>query len=158
MSVKTAAGSKLYLGSEDPDESVDSQAEFEADSYQLVGEVEDLGEFGDAWNSTDFTALADSRVRRFKTTRDAGEMQVVLGFDAADAGQSALVTAVDSKNDYAFKLTLDDEGSGSPSNPTTFYFRAKVMSNRVVGGSNDNVIRRNVTLAINSAIIQIDAV
>lgn len=158
MTVKTAAGSKLYIGGEDADESVDTQGEYEAESYVLIGEVEDLGEFGDAWNTTDFTALEDSRVRRFKTTRDAGQMQVVVGFDSADAGQSALVTAVESLNDFTFKLTLDDEGSGSPSNPTTFYFRAKVLSNRVAPGGNDNVIRRNVTLAINSAVIQIDAV
>ncbi|PKG15145.1 holin [Pseudomonas aeruginosa] len=39
--------------------------------------------------------------------------------------------------------------------PTTFYFGAKVMNNTVAAGSADNVVRRNVTLGINTEILEI---
>jgi len=158
MTVRTAAGSKLFIGSEDPTEATNTQGEFEADTYTQVGEVEDMGEFGDQWNETTFESLADSRTRHLKTTRDAGTAQMVIGFDSSDAGQAAVEAALESVNDYTFKITANDEGSGSPSNPTTIYFRAKVMSYRFQFGTNGNVIRVTMNLAINSALVRVDAV
>lgn len=157
MTVNTAQGAKIYIGAEDQDNSVDTQGEYESESWQLIGEVEDLGEFGDAWNTTEFTALADGRVRRFKTTRDAGQFDLVIGFDKDDTGQSNLVTALDSKYNYTFRVELDDAPSGSPSSPTTWYFRAMVLSNRRVIGTNDNIVRRRVGMAVNSDIIEVAA-
>lgn len=158
MGVNTPSGWRLYIGSEDADDSVDTQNEFESESWTEVGEIEDMGEFGDAWNSQTFSSLSDSRVRRFKTVKDAGEMSLVIGMDSDDAGQAALVTATDSLYNHTFKITANDAGSGSPSSPTTYYFRAMVMSNRRAVGALDNIVRRNVTLAINSAILEVAAV
>lgn len=156
MTVRTAAGARFYIGP--ANETADELADYTGLAYTEVGEVEDLGEFGDAWNQTTFTALSDSRVRKYKTTRDAGDANMVIGFDSGDAGQTALVAALDSKSDYAFKIVLDDGSEGSPSQGTTWYFRAKIMSNRRNVGTNDNVVRRNVTVAINSDIIEVAAV
>lgn len=156
MTVPTSSGARLFIGPANDSASV--LGDYTALSWTLVGEVEDLGEFGDAWNSATFAALADSRVRKFKTTRNAGTMEMVLGFDASDSGQTALVAALDSKRDYAFKIDLDDEPVDSPANPTTWYFRAKVMSNRRrVGNSETGAVRRAVTLEINSAVIEVAA-
>jgi len=158
MGVNTAAGARIYIGSEDADDSIDTQGEYESEVWTEIGEVEDMGEFGDAWNTTTFTSLQDSRVRRFKTTKDAGEQNLVIGFSQGDAGQEALVAALASKFNHTIRVTLDDASSGSPSSPTTFYFRAMVTSNRRTVGTNDNIVRRNVTLAINSDIIEVAAV
>jgi hypothetical protein len=158
MAVNTAQGSKLYIGSEDANDSVDTQAEYEAQSWTEIGEVEDIGEFGDQWNTTEFAALADGRVRRFKTTKDAGTLNLVVGFSSGNAGQAAVKAAFASKNNYTVKITLNDAGTGSPSSPTTFYFRAQVLGDRLVVGKNDNVVRKNIPLAINSDLIEVAAV
>jgi hypothetical protein len=157
MGVGTNAGSRLFIG---PANNVaDDVAEFEAATpYVEVGEVEDLGEFGDQVASQTFTAVGNRRVRKLKTTFDAGEMALVLGMDSGDAGQAALVAALDSDDDFAIKITINDEDeSDSDAEPTTFYFRAKVMSNRRQLGRVDNIRRRAVTLAINSEIIEVEA-
>ncbi|MDW3204570.1 MAG: phage tail tube protein [Alphaproteobacteria bacterium] len=156
--VQTASGWKIYIGAEDADNSVDTQAEYEAESWTQIGKVEDLGEFGDQWETTTFNSLEDARRNKLKTVKDGGDLNLVVGFVPGDSGQVALATAEDSYNNYPFKITANDASSGSPSSPTTFYFRARVTSNRIAAGAVDNVVRRNVTLAINSDQIQVAAV
>jgi hypothetical protein len=156
MAVDTAAGSKFYIGPVNST-AADSTA-YEALSYTLVGEVESIGEFGDQYNPVTFTALDDRRVRKFKGSADAGTISLTIGHDSADTGQTNLDTALASDSDYAFKVTLDDAGTGSPSSPTTYYFRGKVMSTRVNPGDAENIVRVSAEVAINSAIVKVDAV
>lgn len=157
MAVETAAGSRLYISTTIPASSTDTQQEFEALSYTEVGEVEEIGEFGDQVGQATFTALANRRVRKFKTSYDAGDLTVTVGFDSGDAGQDAMMTALANDFDYAIKVTLDDGSAGSPSSPSTFYFLAKVMGGRLTVSNVDAIVRRNFTLGISSAIVQVDA-
>ena len=106
-----------------------------------------------------FTSLRDGRVRKYKGTADAGDLTLTVGLDNGDLGQAKLKVAHKdrSKGDYNIKVTLND---GDPTAtpvllPTTFYMRGKVMNNTVAAGSADNVIRRNVTIGINSDIIEV---
>lgn len=156
--VQTASGWTLAIGAEDGDNSVDTQNEFEAESWTPVGEIEDMGEFGDVWENTTFTSLADGRRVKLKTLKDGGDLNLVLGFKPSDTGQTALKAAVASFNNYPIRIQANDAGTGSPSSPTTFYFLARVMSDRKAVGAVDNVVRRNVTLAINSDQIEVAAV
>lgn len=94
-----------------------------------------------------------------KGTADAGDLTLTVGLDNGDAGQNAVKTAHKdrSKGDYNIKITLND---GDPTatpviNPTTFYMRGKVMNNTVAPGAADNVVRRNVTIGINSDILEL---
>lgn len=152
MTVNTASGATLWIGTT---QSAAVQADFEADSFIEVGEVEDGGEFGDESESITFTSLQDGRVRKFKGPRDAGTMTIVCGDDPSDEGQDAMVAAEATIFDYNFKLQLNDAltlgGEGS-----IYYFRAKVMSKRVNVGNVSNVVRRTFNLGINSAIIEIN--
>ena len=98
-------------------------------------------------------------MRKYKGTADAGDLTVTVGLDNGDAGQNAVKTAHKdrSKGDYNIKITLND---GDPDatpvvKPTTFYFRGKVMNNTVAPGAADNVVRRNVTIGINSDILEL---
>lgn len=155
--LNTAAGCRFSLGTK---VAAETQAEFVADTYVEVGEIEDLGEFGDTFANVNFTALADGRVRKYKGTADAGDLTLTLGLDNGDAGQAAVKTAhADrSKGDYNIKITLNDgnpTATPTPIAPTTFYMRGKVMKNTVASGSADNVVRRNVTIGINSDILEI---
>lgn len=154
--LNTAAGCRFSLGGKT---GADTQTEYEADTYIEVGEIEDLGEFGDTFSSVNFTSLRDGRVRKYKGTADAGDLTLTVGFDNGDAGQNAIKVAHKdrSKGDYNIKITLND---GDPTatpvlKPTTFYMRGKVMNNTVAPGSADNVVRRNITIGINSDILEL---
>lgn len=156
MGVQTAAGSSFSIGPQNT--SAADQSAYEALTYSLVGEVESISDFGDAYNSVTFTSLNDRRVRKIKGSADAGTITITIGHDSADTGQSDLETALASDEDYAFKVQLDDEGTGSPSNDTTFYFRGKVMSARTNPGDAENIVRVTAEVAINSAIVKVAAV
>lgn len=157
MSVGTAAGSRFFLGP--ANDTADEIGDYEALAYVEVGEIEDMGEFGDQANIVQFTAIGNRRVRKFKGSYDAGDMNMTLGFDAGDAGQTALVAALASDSDFAVRITLPDgDDTTSPAgDPTTFYFRAKITSNRRNVGNAENIVRRMVMVAINSEIIEVAA-
>lgn len=156
--LNTAAGCRLGFGTKTP---AADKAGYEADTYVDVGEIEDLGEFGDTFSNVNFTALGDGRVRKYKGTADAGDMTLTVGLDNGDAGQTAVKAAhADrTKGNYNVKVTLND---GNPTAnpvilPTTYYFGVKVMNNTVAAGSADNVVRRNMTFGINTPILEIPA-
>lgn len=156
--LNTAAGCRLAFGGKT---GAAELADYEADTYVQVGEIEDLGEFGDTFNPVNFTALSDGRVRKYKGTADAGNMTLAVGLDSGDAGQNAVATAHKdrAKGNYNVKVTLNDgdPDAATPILPTTFYFGVKVMNNTVAAGSADNIVRRNMTFAINTDIIEIPA-
>lgn len=156
--LNTAAGCRLSIGGKT---GASTLTEYEADTYVDVGEIEDLGEFGDTFNPVNFTSLANGRVRKYKGTADAGNMTVTVGLDNGDAGQKSVAVAHKdrSKGNYNIKVTLNDGDPGATPAilPTTFYYGVKVMNNTVAPGAADNVVRRNITLGINTDIIEIPA-
>lgn len=156
--LNTAAGCRFSLGTK---MAAATAAEYAADTYIQVGEIEDLGEFGDTFSSVTFTSLSDGRVRKYKGTADAGDMTLTVGLDNGDAGQKAVKTAHKdrSKGNYNIKVTLNDgDPTAQPAVlPTTFYFNGKIMNNTVAPGAADNVVRRNITIGINSDILEIEA-
>lgn len=166
MAVNTAAGTTFEIAPQTPSfvtlinnpASADSAIITAANllSWTTVGEVEDLGEFGDEASEITFTALANRRVRKFKGTFDAGTVTVQAGSDPADAGQLAMIAAFASDMDYPFRVTLNDKitnvGTG-----TTLYFVGKVMSKRRNVGDVENVVRQNFPVGINTEIIEVAA-
>lgn len=153
MTVHTAALSTLAIGTTTV---ANNQADYEADSYTSVGEVEDLGEFGDTAEEITFTSLADRRVRKFKGSFDAGTLTVTVGKDTTDSGQDAMLTAFASDDDYNFRVQLNDTPVGG-STPTTLYFSGKVMSKPTNVGNVSNVVRQMFTVGINTEIIEVAA-
>lgn len=154
--LNTAAGCRFFIGGKT---GADTEIKYKADTYVEVGEIEDLGEFGDTFSSVNFTSLKNGRVRKYKGTADAGDLTLTVGLDNGDAGQNAVKTAHKdrSKGDYNIKITLNDgDPDASPAiSPTTFYMRGKVMNNTVAPGAADNVVRRNITIGINSDILEL---
>lgn len=154
MSIFASSGAKLYIGSQnsDPDTVLGT---YQADSYVEVGEVENLGDFGDESAEVSFTSLSDGRVRKLKGPRDAGTMTIVVGDDMTDEGQAAMEAAEASPLDYNFKVVLNNAitvgGNGSE-----HYFIGKVMSKRRSVGSATDVTRRNFSVGINSPIVEQD--
>jgi hypothetical protein len=154
MSVNTAGGAKLYIGG--PNQNRNSVlADYEADSYVEVGEVEDMGEFGDSADPISFTALSDGRTRKFKGPRDAGTQNIVVGDDPTDEGQLALEGAEGENLNYNFKVELNDKLTLNGEN-SVHYFIGMVMSKRRNVGNVSNVVRRTFVVGVNSAITSTD--
>lgn len=151
MPVQTAAGMKVSIG---PTTAAANAAAYALLAYVEIGEIEDPGEFGDEASTAEFTAVSDRRVRKLKTTFDAGTMQMTLGRDPSDTGQAAAIAALASDSNFAIKVELGDSGV---TNGTTFYFHAQVLSYRTQTGGADSIIKATCSLAINTAIIEVAA-
>lgn len=153
MAIKTSAGTKFYIGTT---ASASTLTEYRADVYEAVGEIESFGAFGDTAETISFTSLSDSRVQKVAGVRDAGEVEIVMGYDPDDAGQSDLIAAFDANNGapFNFKIELNDAltaGAG-PHHGTEFFWKGVVMSKEFEAGSNKDVVKLKVKVAITTAI------
>jgi len=155
MPINTGAGTRLYIGprlaAALPKLKADAITLLAAITYTEVGELESIGDYGDTINDVTFSGLAAGRAQHLKGLADAGSSELSIGFDAGDAGQLALVEAfIDrSRFDYPIKVVYVDG--------ETDYFAAKVMSNKKTGISVEGVLKRTVTLGINSEIYEVPA-
>jgi len=155
MAETTAAGAKLYIGPEN--NSANNQSAYEALTFVEVGSVVDIPEFGINYQEVATDQLGDRLTKVFKGQKRAGTPVIVYDHDATDTGQNDMADAVASDADYAFKITLDDASSASGAEPTTFYFRAKVMGSPLTIGTANNMVRRKAMLGINSVPVEIAA-
>lgn len=143
----TSSGTRIYIGAAVAAAAVDTLAEFQAMStWTEIGLVESIGEFGDKANSVTFAAINDSRMRKAKGVRDAGDLAVTVAHDPADLGQIAMEAAQAATGMYAFKIVLPDSGS------TVKFFGGLVMGEPLNVGGNDNVVRKTYAVGINTAI------
>ena len=154
MSIFAASGGKLFIGSSNSVTDI-VLADMQADSYVEVGELEDLGEFGDKATDITFDSLGKGRTRHIKGTRDAGVITATSGMDMTDAGQAAMDAAQATPQSYNFKVTFDNAtttgGTGSE-----HYFTGKVMSQRIRAGTANNVIRKMYEVGIQTEILDVD--
>jgi len=154
MTIFASSGAMLYIGSQNSNRNT-LLADYQADSYVEVGEIESLGEFGDESGDITFTSLNDARVRHLKGPRDAGSMPIVVGDDMKDDGQTAMEAAEASPLDFNIKVVLNNAitigGSGSQ-----HFFIGKVMSKRRNVGDANAVTRKTFNVGINSAITEVD--
>lgn len=153
MSIASAAGAKVYIGTTT---AATNEAQFAADTYVEIKDVEDLGELGDESEAINFAALGDGRVRKLKGARDAGTLVLVVGRDPIDAGQLALKAAEKTSFDFNFKIVANDAPDAEHTN-SVYYFRGLVMSARDNYGQQNNVVRTTFNVGINSAIIEVPA-
>ena len=152
MTINASTGTKVYTCATSNPAAADVSA-YAALTWVEIGEVESVAAFGDKASSITFTSLNDSRVRKLKGPRDAGDVDVVYAHDPADPGQILLTTAQATKFSYAFKITVPDAADAS-SPDSAFYFQAKVMGVPLNPGSATDVTKRTVTLGIDTAIIE----
>lgn len=151
MTITTASESRVFVCATPVLDTVDTPAEFAALTWIEVGEVEDMGEFGDESGEVNFSSVSDGRVRKLKGVRDAGSMALVVGRDPLDAGQIALTAAEQTKFNYGIKIQAADAPSDTYTD-TIYYFRGKVMSARENYGTVDNVVRTTFNIGIDSEI------
>lgn len=156
MTIFATNGAVLSIGGALASKSTDFvKADFASQTWTEIGEIEGLGSVGDTSESIDFTSVTDSRKRIRKGARSAGTMELVMGLDAADPGQLALIAAEKTVHDYAFKLVLNDAPAGGT--PSERYFVASVMSQSETYDKANNIVKLNASLAVNSNVVRVDA-
>ncbi len=150
MTVQTSAGSKIYIGTT---AAASNQGQFESDTYDEIGEVVTIGEFGRTFQEITHTSINNRGTRKFKGSFDDGNLSLGLGRDPSGAGQAAVQEALDSDHDYNFKVELNDAGTDSGDEPTTMYFRAKVLSFTTNINDVNSVVQSTVGISIQSGTI-----
>lgn len=146
------AGSQIFIGTT---AAASDETDFAADSYTEITPAETIGDFGDVATDVKFLGIGDARAQHLKGSFDAGQMQLTCGRDDNDAGQIACLAAVLSPLDYNFKVLWNNAATLMGTKGVT-YFRGKVMSKKFVNGTGpDNVLKREFTIGINTAQINI---
>jgi hypothetical protein len=153
MAINTSLGTKFYIGPITPSVPATESA-YAALSYQEIGSIQSISEFGDQAGAINFTDLGASRVRKFKGARDAGQITVQVANDPADAGQQAAIEAEKTKFDYAVKVVLADAADANDTN-STFFFTAKVSSVRMNVGDANSMLMRSLVFDIDSAVLEV---
>jgi hypothetical protein len=156
MAATGTLGARLYITDAAIAASIDTEAEFSAQTWTEVGLIESFGEFGKVFAPVNFQAVADGRMYKLKGGFDNGDIAFVVGQDLSDDGQAILAAAgQDSTQDnFGIKIELND--APALGGPTTFYLRGLVMSYRTQMGSVNNVIKAASTVAVNSEIIHVN--
>lgn len=162
MAVNILAGSKLFVSPTPvvPDtisamSDGDAIIFFEGISDWIeIEEVEDFGTIGDSAESVTFTAVGNRRVRKFKGSKDAGTQELVCGRDPLDDGQEQLIVCEKTDFNYAFKIELNDARADTFSK-SEMYYAGMVMSNPTNMGNVSNVVRRNFSIGVNTAVYEV---
>jgi hypothetical protein len=149
----TSNGSTFWIGTT---VAASDQSGFEADTYTQVGGVVDLGELGDEAAEVTSDRLSENRTRKFKGTRNAGTIAVVVDYIDDDAGQAAMDAAEATDFNYNFYVELNDAASGD-TNGSRRWFRGKIMSEKMAVGGANNMVRVTYNIGIDSAIVAADA-
>lgn len=159
MTIHATAGMKLYIGGPVEQKSADFvAADFEDETWTEITGLDGLGSLGDTSQAITQSIIGEARDKVIKGTRSAGTMEVVCAVDNSDAGQIAAIAAEKTPYDYAFKLELNDKPAtgASPKNGQRLFI-AKVMSQTEVFDQANNVVKRNLSLAVNSNVVRIAA-
>jgi len=141
----TSAGTTIGIVSGDP-ASYDATG-FEALTFDLIGEVTDLGEFGREYSLVTHNPLGDRQTVKRKGSYNDGSISMTVARTPDDAGQTTLQAALDSDDNYSFNVTLQDG--------TELYFSAQVMSYTANVGTVDQITTASVTIEITDEIIEV---
>ncbi|KAA3500816.1 hypothetical protein DXM27_16565 [Rhizobium rhizogenes] len=155
MGIVTAAGAKVSIGSTSPYTTATAYA---GDTWVAIANIEDVGEAGSEAEIVVGKYVDQTYVRKFKGSRDNGNMELVVGRDSGDAGYQALVAAEQTAFAYNFCVELNDKpATGASPKNSKFYFSAIVASRKNNFGDADNIVKTTFTLAISGAIIEVAA-
>ena len=129
MAVYASAGTCLSVSAAAP--ATHDTAGFAALTWTTVGELETVGDLGTSHAAVTFANLCTGKTDTLKGAEEPTQIEIMTALDRDDAGQALMTTARQSLTAiYSFRVT---EGNGD-----VVYFRAYVMSDRVVyGGIND---------------------
>ena len=140
----TSAGTTISVTSEEPG-SYDATG-FGSLSFDEIGEVTDLGEFGREYNLVTHNPLGSRQTVKRKGSFNDGTISMSVARTPTDTGQGTLQSAVDDDANYSFKVELQDG--------RTLYFVAQVMTYTTNVGSVDQITSASISLEITDEIIE----
>ncbi|MBI1207506.1 MAG: hypothetical protein GC191_09500 [Azospirillum sp.] len=117
MSVTTSAGTTIAIGT--------TAADPATDTFDPIGEVTDIGEFGRVYQVIKHQPLASRNTIKRKGARDDGTVQLTLARDLGDAGQLAAKAALDDDGEFNFRIELPDKATPT-GHGSRFEFKALV--------------------------------
>ena len=142
MAWQTAAGATLAISTVSTPPATFDAAGYAALSYTVVGEITNIGDFGKEYALVTHQPLSTRGVKKGKGSFNNGTLNPALAYDAGDAGQILLQSALESDQSYSFRVTLQ--------NGTVFYMRGKVMSFKPSVGGVDDVVTASPTIEVDS--------
>lgn len=144
MAFSNASG-KFYI-CETPQNSTLAQVDYEGLTWVEVGGVGSIGELGSQQNVITYDTWSDAVTQKSKGLTNAGDADLEVARDAADAGQNILRAIAGNPDKYASKIVYDDGLSGNTG--TTVYNRGMVLGPRRPNGRNEDFILEIFTLAM----------
>jgi hypothetical protein len=153
------AGSKIYIGGVKASQAADFIAsDFAAQSWVEIDGWTQMGAIGDAAQVITSSLINRGRDVKQKGTKNAGSMQNTFAVIGDDAGQLALLAALGTSDNYAFKVEFDDAATSPASptpTPTIKYFVGLVATAQEAGGAANTVRTLNATVEINSNVVTV---
>jgi hypothetical protein len=146
MAIQSAAGVTFAIATVAGTPATYDASGFGAKTYQICGEVTQIGDFGKNYNKIEHKPIGTRYTKKLKGSYDNGSLSLDLAFDSADAGQTLLKTAAGVDTSYCFKIVLQ---SGA-----IRYFTAQTMSAVLKIGSVDNILGMTVSLELDSDIVE----
>ena len=138
MAFQTAASTTLGISAALP--ATYDATGYAALTYTTVGEVENLGQFGQTYNLVTFLPLAQRGASKVKGSFNNGRFEPQLALDVADAGQILMAAALASDANYSFEIGLNGG--------EVFYFAGLVMQFAPVINTVDDIVRRAAIIEI----------
>lgn len=151
------AGCRFYIGGQLLSKSTDFvAADFTSQTWVEVDGYENMGAMGDTGALISTQLINRGRDVKQKGTFNAGSRQDTFAIIAGDPGQVALIAASKARNNYAFKVQLNDATDALPV-PSQRLFVGLVMGASEQGGGANTVRTLNATIEVNSNIVVIPA-
>lgn len=144
---QTSAGATIDVATGVP--ATNDNPGFAALSYSNIGEVTNVSSFGKVFNEVTHNPLASRQTCKLKGSYDNGTVTIDYAQVDTDAGQIILDAAVDSDDNYSFRLTKQDGAIR--------YFIARVMSNPENPGGVDDIYSGTADLSINNDVVKVAA-
>jgi hypothetical protein len=151
-----AMGTKVFISSTTIADTVDTEREFSALTWNEIGYVSNVSQHGIAFQDVPFTVVG-GRTYHLKGAYDYGPVELQMALDLSDAGQLLLKTAAESvsQDHYGFRIEKTDAPS-SYGGPTQVYFRGLAQSFVSQMGDANTVLMANSRVAINGEEIDVD--
>lgn len=142
----TVSGTKVYIAPAVTAEPANAAA-YAGLTWTEIKDITNLSELGDTATIVTGSIIGESRARKAKGTKDAGEFVVTVHPNDADAGQLALVAAVEAVSGwYPVKVVYPYRLTTGGTDATT-YVCAVASGGRSTLGGNDDVVTRVYTLS-----------
>lgn len=156
--VNTNSGAELYVCATPQPTDLDAAA-FAGLTWVQVGAVGSVGETGTTTNIVSYNTWDTDFIQKAKGTSNAGDPEIEVARDPADAGQDVMRAAALTRYNYAFKIIRADKPNDNVgSSATIVYNRGIIAGPRTPNGANEDFDLEIFSVGLNQKQIVVDAV